>query len=58
MADQPKSKMDMGMEEVLKKQKEKEADDEKKKNSLGSGMASGVAEMMIKRKKAMEAAME
>jgi myosin-crossreactive antigen len=51
MADQPKSKMDVGMQEVLKKQKEKEAEDEKLKNSLGTGMASQAAAAIIKRKK-------
>jgi hypothetical protein len=56
MADQPKSKMDVGMEEVLKKQKE--AEDEKNKNLLGTGMARGVAEMMIKHKKDMDDAMK
>jgi hypothetical protein len=49
MADQPKSKMDVGMQEVLKKQKE--AEDEKLKNSLGTGMASQAAAAIIKRKK-------
>lgn len=55
MADQPKSKMDVGMEEALRKQKE--AEDEKNKNKLGTGAASQVAEAIIKRKKAMAEAL-
>jgi hypothetical protein len=58
MADQPKSKMDMGLEETLKKQREKEAAIEKNKELLGSGTARLTAETIIKRKKDYEDAMK
>lgn len=54
MADQPKSKMDVGMEEVLKKQKEAEEN----KKLLGTGTARQVAEAIIKRKKDLADAMK
>lgn len=58
MADQPKSKMDVGMQEALRKQKEKENKDEELKKLVGTGTARQAAEAIIKRKKDLAEAMK